>query len=412
MIDTPNLSDLSLKSLKAAAMVARHKNITHAASAVNRSQTAISKAILGLEKKLGFEIFNRSTNGVSPTTKGQVLISRIEEALEHYATAADAYRDMVKSDSSVSNNPVFTMSVSYSRLASLISVSENLGVKQASRRTGATPASIYNTINFLERILNTTLFERTITGCKPTPYCVVLTKHCKLAFRALEAALLDVASGDGNVRGTVTLCAFPSVRRYLIPQVCVDVNRHHPDIRIVLKDGYYHDVEAQLRSGDIDLIIGAFYDSIEHPIPNELTQKLLFDAPVHIIARVGHPIFKLDIISLEDMKQLSWVLSASGSTARKWQNKRLAENGLSDLNCQIEAYTYSMLTEIVINSNSVGLAYRHQLKQDEEYKHIRSLPFYLGEHVPIGITMRSKSTFSKPVVIFYDALKQHAKELY
>ena len=62
--------------------VYQEKSISKAAEALYISQPALSTAILRLENKLGFDIFDRTTVPVSLTVQGQIYIQSLNEILE------------------------------------------------------------------------------------------------------------------------------------------------------------------------------------------------------------------------------------------------------------------------------------------------------------------------------------------
>jgi len=409
MAQPKTLSELSLKSLKAALIVSETNNVTRAAKQLNRSQTAISKAIQGLEQKLEVTLFDRTPTGMILTPQGCVLIAGIKEALQQFQYAANAYTDMTSHPASTENNPIFDLNLSYGRLQALLMVQQASGVKEAAQEMQVSRASLYDAIHFIEQLLDAPLFERNAFGNLPTPFCLTLVRHTRLAFTALQNALDKIASEGDMVRGKVVIVAFPVVRNYLLPEVCVKVSREHPGIEILLKDGLYRDIEAQLRSGEIDFLVGTFYEH-EQALPDDLEQTLLFKASLQIFVRQNHPLLALESICNDDLKAYAWVLPPTGSPARQIYQRRLDELGLKDLDCQIEAYSYSLQREILCQSNSIGLAFQHQSVHEENSGLLRALPITLQSPVALGITQRKHTSHSSPVQVLQEALLEMTKK--
>jgi len=67
---------LKLRDLDILAAVVQAKGMGRAASNLNISQSAISKAVADLEHALGVRLLDRSRRGIEPTAYGQALISR------------------------------------------------------------------------------------------------------------------------------------------------------------------------------------------------------------------------------------------------------------------------------------------------------------------------------------------------
>jgi DNA-binding transcriptional LysR family regulator len=67
---------LKLRDLQLFDAVVRWGSIARAASRLNLTQSAASKAIVQLERVVGVRLLDRSTQGVEPTLYGRVLLKR------------------------------------------------------------------------------------------------------------------------------------------------------------------------------------------------------------------------------------------------------------------------------------------------------------------------------------------------
>ncbi len=81
---------LDLRLLNQALTLARHRNFARAAEALHMTQPALSRSIAGLESALGEKLFNRTHQGVEPTSFGQMLLARTQALL---AEATELERD-------------------------------------------------------------------------------------------------------------------------------------------------------------------------------------------------------------------------------------------------------------------------------------------------------------------------------
>lgn len=70
--------------------VAEHLSITKAAKTLNMTKSAVSKAIQGIEEKLGVRLFHRTTRSVSLTEEGIVYIGYIRESYNLAVMAEEA----------------------------------------------------------------------------------------------------------------------------------------------------------------------------------------------------------------------------------------------------------------------------------------------------------------------------------
>jgi DNA-binding transcriptional LysR family regulator len=78
--------DLSLSKLHQLIAVARCRNISQAAAELNLSQPALSRIIAKIEAWYGFAIFNRSGQGVEPTSAGAQVLDEAALVLQRLQT--------------------------------------------------------------------------------------------------------------------------------------------------------------------------------------------------------------------------------------------------------------------------------------------------------------------------------------
>lgn len=406
----PALSDISLKALKATLAVARQGNVSRAAQLLNRSQTAVSKAVSGLESRLGVTLFDRTPSGLTPTDAATALTLRVAEAQNQLDAAATAYRDLIGEGSSLAANPVFSLGVSQSRYQALLMVEQCASVKEAAARLGSTGNAVYNSINTLEKMLGTTLFVRRAHGSEPTPFCRELCQAVQLALTLLTLGIEEAVDNNGEIRGELRVAAMPSVRQAPVPQACIRVKQAQPGIHVLLKDGMFPDLARQLRSGELDMIISALFPDDMKRYP-DLDTEVLFNAPVTAIARWDHPLFTQHTIKPQDVKTFPWVLPHAGTGARRW-HEQILQHWLGELpRCDFEAYSYSMLRELLIHTDAIAFTLQHQVAADQQQQMVRELPVNLHESMDVGLVMRRSTTPSRAANLMRSALHETSEQL-
>ena len=81
---------LDLRLLHQALVLERHRNFARAAEALHLTQPALSRSIAGLETALGERLFDRTRQGVEPTSFGRMLLARARALVDG---AAELERD-------------------------------------------------------------------------------------------------------------------------------------------------------------------------------------------------------------------------------------------------------------------------------------------------------------------------------
>jgi LysR family transcriptional regulator of gallate degradation len=401
--------ELSLRQLKAMLYVFRFKNLTRAANKLNRSQTAITKAVAKLEKQLGVQLFERSSVGMAPTVYGEVLARRVEHAEAELQAAGVAYRKFNTKVNPLQNIPLFTMDVSYKLLSSFIALYDTRGVAAAANQLGVTRSAIYRSIRQIEELLEGTLFERDPSVLTPTSYCHVLAMHVKIAFAQFRHAIEDIANIKGITCGKVVIGTLPYTRTILTPRAINHLIEKNPNLEISTREGPYVIQEALLRSGEIDFIVGATRPDNSD---NDLISEELFEDQLAIIVRKDHPLLFKPDLSLSDLKDYHWVLPLKGTPSRNLFDTVLASHDIAHPAHTIETSSLTTIRALLLESDHISLLSDHQIYYDKLFGLLRSLPIELKDtYRPIGVTMHARVQLSPAAQLFLESLREVVSSL-
>ena len=404
------IPELSLRYLKAVKCVAELRSVTRAGEQLNRSQTAISKAILELETQLEIPLFDRTASGVSTTVYGEALAHRVTMAMAEFEAAGTSYDQFKKSRRDFRTNPLFSMEISYKRLAALIALNETCDYAAAAHLLEITSSAVYNSVRELENLLDLSLFEKDPSGVHQTPYCKILVRHTKLAFSQIRHAIDEIASLNGVTCGHVTVGTLPYSRTMLTPRSINQLLAEQPQLDISTIEGPYNSLVSALRSGEVDFIIGAIRP--EETAPHLKTERL-FDDKLAILARSDHPCAKKKKLSIKTLEELSWVLPPASTPAHHLFEDFCATHQIDIPVHSIETSSSSMVRGLLLESDRVALLSEHQIYYDKKFGALTTLPFELeATYRPIGITMLSHIRPSPAAQLFLESVRSVAKNLH
>jgi LysR family transcriptional regulator of gallate degradation len=407
-VSNNDVPELSFRQLKAVVYVSKFKNVTKAAYELNRSQTAITKALIDLELRLNRQLFDRSSTGMMPTVYGKAVAKRAQLALEELQKAGVAYSSFVKDSRPSKTIPIFSMDISYKRLAAFLALFEKKNIQFAADSLGNTKASVYSSVRQMEEWLGLKLFETEPDGVSPTAFGKILAMHVKMAFAEIRRCLEDLVSIDGVTQGSVNIGTLPYTRTFITPKAINQVLLEHPELDVTTHEGSYGVMEAALRSGDIDFIVGAVR---EHEESSDITTEILFEDKLAVIARAGHPLIKQKKINLKLLQDLPWVLPAKGSPAWHLFNETLARCQVTHPKHAIHTSSFSMVRGLLIDSDRVALLSEHQIYYEKKCGLLDVIPVELPDtYRPIGITLRKASQPSPAAKLFIDQLRVVAKQ--
>jgi len=406
--DTNGIPYISLRQLKSVLYIKQCCNMTKAAAELNRSQTAITKALITLEESLNNQLFDRFSTGMKATIYGEALYKRILLANEQFEKAGQIYEEYFTNTRKYKNIPIFSMDISYKRLSAFITLYQTLSIKGASDLLGVTKAALYSSIRQMEEWLQIKLFDTGPNGLTPTSYCVILAKHVKLAFTEIRHGLEDLANIDGITTGSVKVGSLPYTRTYLIPKTLNNLLIDYPTLDVSTQEGPYSMMETSLRSGEIDFIIGAVRSSQDN---TDITTEILFEDKLSIIARKGHPLASKEHISFNELAKQKWVLPSSQTPAWKLLEETMKGHGVSMPHHAIQTSSLSIVRGLLIDSDRVSLLSEHQIYYDIKSQLLEILSVEMSDtYRPIGITMRKNTQPSPVAKLFLENIRKVAED--
>lgn len=406
---TDTIPPLSLRHLKAMLYVAQYKNLSRAAKALNRSQTAITKAIADLESQLDVTLFNRGANGMSPTIYGDALAKRVEQMATEFDSAGKAYLAYQHKHKHYKNIAVFSMDISYKRLASFIAVFECKDIAAAANLLRITRTTVYNAVRQLEELLELPLFERGPDGMSCSAFCIVLARHVKLAFAQIRHAIDDIASINGVTLGCVSIGTLPYTRTLLTPRAIIHLLDQYPQLDVLTTEGPYSVLEASLRSGDLDFIVGAIRDTNNS---KDIVTEKLFEDRLSVITRKGHPLELKKHLTLFDLQNYDWILPSKNTPARQLFDQVLKHAGIAPPEHAVQTSSLSTTRSLLLESNRVALLSEHQIYYDKKCGMLTALDIELKQtYRPIGVTMRARTQPSPAARLFLNTLREVAERL-
>lgn len=406
--DANGIPEISLRHLKSVLFIMQCSNMTKAAAELNRSQTAITKALITLEKSLNKQLFNRFSTGMVATVYGEALYNRVQIASNEFRKAGEAYLEYFPGKKNCQNNPIFSMEISYKRLSAFIALYNTLNIESASELLHVTKAALYSSIRHLEELLQIKLFESCPNGLTPTLYCDQLAKHVKLAFTEIRHGIEEIANIDGVTAGSVRVGSLPYTRTYLIPKAVNKLLESYPEIDIYTQEGPYSILEAELRSGEIDFIIGAVRSGTTSA---GITTEILFEDKLSIIARKEHPLMNQKKISFSELVNQKWVLPSVKTPTWQLLKDVLDSDKLPMPEHAVSTSSLSIVRGLLVDSDRISLLSEHQIYYDKLTNLLDILPVEIpNSYRPIGITMRKGTHPSPAAKLFLDKIRAVAKD--
>jgi DNA-binding transcriptional LysR family regulator len=399
----------NLRHLRAFREVAHCRGISAASERVHLSQPAITQAIAKLERQVGTALFERRSGGLRATEAGTLFLGRVERSLAMLRTGA---REAVRVGLRKGNRGFadFDRLLSVAQLRALTAMSDAGNFSIAARNMGMSQPSIHRAARDLERLAGVALFGKTSRGIELTPAAQILAQHAKLAFSELRQGFAEIGEYLGLDSGRIVVGSMPLARTSILPSAINALVSERPQMEMRVVDGPYNDLLHGLRHGEIDLLIGALRD----PVPvDDVVQERLFDDPLAVVARAGHPLSGRQTVTVCDLAAFPWVVPPEGTPTRGHFDAMLRREGLTPPRGMIETSSLILVRGLLMASDRLTIISTHQIRHELELGLFDPLLIdMVGSERPIGVTVRRDWRPTATQKKFLDQLRAASRALH
>jgi len=212
------------------------------------------------------------------------------------------------------------------RLRVLQAVATHGSVAAAAGALHLTPPAVSQQLLALERETGASLIDRSGRQVTLTAAGRLLAGHGERIAAQLRAAERDLAELTGQAAGPVRVAAFQSVMSPLIGPALRTLAAAHPAIRPVVAERYGPAAVAELRLGDLDIVLTE-YDAASPPPaePGLGLRQLTFDPYLLVIP----PDWQITPRSLRDLAGRPWVAGPPGTACDHALRRLAAEAGIA-----------------------------------------------------------------------------------
>lgn len=376
-----------LRQLRALLAVAQAGRVAKAASSLNVSQPAVTRAIQSLEKEIGVPMFERTRERMVPTRLGALVVDRAERAFDHLTAAENEMRRLSRSAGQSVSATLLTRFVTNHELNAVITIGDVHSVTSAASLLGVSQPAVNRSLRNIEQRLNVRLFDRTSRGMLPTDSGEILIRRAKLAFLEIRQAMEEIANLSGDAQGRIAIGSLPLPRTYLVPTAVSRFIDEFPNATVSIFDGLYEKLLADLCSGDLDMILG----TIREPAPIDgIMSETFFEDGTIVAARNDHPLLQKPSLSFDDLRDARWVMPHSGVPLRQQFEQELEKHGVTIPEHVIETDSTVVTRTLLLDSDRLALVSENQIYEAKSQGLLSALPLKIDVRKrKIGAVMRT-----------------------
>ncbi|KAA0941162.1 LysR family transcriptional regulator [Streptomyces apricus] len=221
----------------------------------------------------------------------------------------------------------------------------------AAKAMHVTQPVVTRSLQEIETIIGVELFARGPRGVRPTQYGDILVEHARAVVANVRAAAERIHElrrlGMEPVRVGTNLAGAYS----LLPQTLVRLKRAHPHLTVSVVEALPEELGLQLARGEVDVLVGRLQPSGPRAA---LRHVRLYDEPVRLVVRRGHPCLGTSAGGIEDLMDLPWILPGRNTQLRQEIDELFERRGLPLPANIIECSTILTLRTVLLETDAVA----------------------------------------------------------
>ncbi|ELW0579686.1 LysR family transcriptional regulator [Salmonella enterica] len=282
-------------------------------------------------------------------------------------------------------NGLFSQRIRLRHLHTFVAVAQQGTLGRAAEALNLSQPALSKTLNELEQLTGTRLFERGRLGAQLTVPGEQFLTHAVKVLDALNTAGQALNRKEDASADVVRIGALPTAALGILPAVIGRFHQQQKSTSLQVATMNNTMLLAGLKSGEIDLGIGRMSDP---ELMSGLNYELLFLESLKLVVRPDHPLLQ-ETITLSRVMEWPVVVSPKGTIPRQNAEALLQSQGCKMSGGCIETLSASLSRQLTVDYDYVWFVPSGAVKEDLRQATLVSLPVptqSAGE--PIGILTR------------------------
>ncbi|ECT4279921.1 LysR family transcriptional regulator [Salmonella enterica] len=282
-------------------------------------------------------------------------------------------------------NGLFSQRIRLRHLHTFVAVAQQGTLGRAAETLNLSQPALSKTLNELEQLTGTRLFERGRLGAQLTVPGEQFLTHAVKVLDALNTAGQALNRKEDASADVVRVSALPTAALGILPAAIGRFHQQQKSTSLQVATMNNTMLLAGLKSGEIDLGIGRMSDP---ELMGGLNYELLFLESLKLVVRPGHPLLQ-ETITLSRVMEWPVVVSPKGTVPRQNAEALLQSQGCKMPAGCIETLSASLSRQLTVDYDYVWFVPSGAVKEDLRQATLVSLPVptqSAGE--PIGILTR------------------------
>jgi LysR family pca operon transcriptional activator len=271
----------------------------------------------------------------------------------------------------------------------VLAIAEHGSLLKAARALGTSQPAATRVLREVEAAVGVPIFDRLPRGVMANDYGRAFIARARRVLGEIDRVADDFARIADRQTGTLAVGALPSAASGLMPGSLTRFRRAHPSIVVRVVHGRSDQLLPQLAAGSLDVVVGRLY---EPQAPDDFRREALYDEPISILCRAGHPVLKRPASAPADLAAFDLLLPSLEQRVGQDVERAVAALGLEPAHPPLRSTSLSFIREMLLGSDSLAVLPRMMLAGDLLRRTVRVVPLAIpAPDRPAGlITLRHR----------------------
>jgi LysR family pca operon transcriptional activator len=250
-------------------------------------------------------------------------------------------------------------------------VAEHESVLRAARALGMSQPAVTKTLHEIEDLVGVAIFDRMPRGVLLNEYGRAFLTRARRILAEVERVGDDLAHVADGRAGTIVVGALPSAASGLMPASLARFRKAHPGLVARVVHGRMDQLLPRLEAGSLDMVVGRLY---EPRVPDDFRRQVLYDEPISILCRAGHPVLERANPTLDAIAGYDFVLPSLEQRIGQDVERAVAALKLEPASPPLRSTSLSFIRELLLGSDTLTILSRMMMAGDLLRRAVRIVP--------------------------------------
>ncbi|WP_336047357.1 LysR family transcriptional regulator [Streptomyces sp. CA2R101] len=239
------------------------------------------------------------------------------------------------------------------RLRTLRALAQYGSVSAAADVLYVSASAVSQQIHKLEQECGHRIVVRNGRGVELTPVARLLVDRAERILELVDRTEAELQAHRADVVGTLTLGAFPTAARGLVPHALRLLGERAPELELRVSEIDFASPLVQVERGDLD--VGVVQDWAHSPLswPAAVAKQLLVTDTAKVALPDEHPLAERTAVGIGDLVDEPWISRARRSTCHEWLVLTMRSHGAEP---RVVHTVSEHPTQLALVAAGVGLA--------------------------------------------------------